>query len=300
MITLPGVDVSSFQGQPGQWRGLAGHIAFAGVKFTELDTGTGIYRNPDAAADWAALHAMGCVRVAYLFGRPSTSPAASVSYFLEAVRGVGLADGDAVALDLEETDGLGPAAVARWGLSVLRLLEQETGRKPILYTFIDFAAGGNCAGMAGFPLWISDPNHPAGKPAVPGPWKDWALHQFVTSGAIDRDLAKYATPAAMRAALGKPAPKPKPPATEDDMPQLMKPGQGSVTPVSVPAGKTKIVLTPESTATVGVQTHDHGTEQVELAWQPPGGKVVPVPGGVQFVHLHRIDAGAGDVSYAVE
>ena len=50
------------------------------------------------------------------------------------------------------------------------------------------------------------------------------------------------------------------------------------------------------TATVGIQTHDHGTVQVDLAWQPPGGKVVDIPGGVQFVHLHRLDGGLDDVS----
>jgi hypothetical protein len=226
-------------------------------------------------------------------------PSATVSLFLSVLRPV-LTDADAVAVDLEVSDGLAAGAVAAWGRTVLALLEKETGRKPLLYTFRDFAVAGNCAGMGGYPLWIADPDHPAGKPEVPAPWKTWAIHQYASS-PLDRDVAAYPSLAAMRSALGKPAPKPKPAATEeDDVPALMKPGAGSVTPVSIPAGKSKLVLTPETTATVGVQTHDHGTTQVELAWQPPGGKVVPVPSGVQFVHLHRIDAGTGDVSYAVE
>jgi lysozyme len=298
MITLPGVDVSSFQGEPGQWRGLAGHIAFAGVKFTELSA-SGPYTNPTALADWAALHAMGAGRVAYLFGHPSAGVTATVDLFLSVLHPV-LADTDSVALDLEVPDGLPPARVATWGREVLTLLEHRTSRRALLYTFRSFAIEGNCAGMGSHLLWIADPDHPAGKPDVPAPWKTWAVHQYASS-PIDRDVAAYPSLGAMRAALGKPAPTPQPaPATEDDMPALMKPGAGSVTPVSIPAGKSKLVLTPEDMATVGVQTHDHGTTQVELAWQPPGGKVVPVPGGVQFVHLHRIDAGTGDVSYAVE
>ena len=77
---------------------------------------------------------------------------------------------------------------------------------------------------------------------------------------------------------------------------LMKRGAGAITPVALPAGATKLVLTPESTAQVAVQTHDHGSVTVELDWQPPGGKVVDIPGGVQFVHLHRLDGGLDDVS----
>ena len=77
---------------------------------------------------------------------------------------------------------------------------------------------------------------------------------------------------------------------------LMNQGMGAITPFSVPAGAKNLILTPEDTATVDVQTHDHGTQTVALEWQPPGGKVVPIPGGVQFLHLHRVDAGLGDVS----
>jgi hypothetical protein len=60
------------------------------------------------------------------------------------------------------------------------------------------------------------------------------------------------------------------------------------------------VLTPADTAQVGVQTHDHGTQIVDLEWQPPGGKIVPIPGGVQFLHLHRVDDGTGDVAVGWE
>ena len=293
MNTLRGIDLSSFQGEPGQWKELAGGIAWAGVKVSELSA-TGSYVDPLAAADWAALGAMGAGRVAYLFAHPAMGAKATVDLFLSALHPLGFMTGDMVAVDLEVTDGLGPAAVAAWGVEVLGLLKRELDREPILYTYISFAQDGNCAGMERFPLWISAPSSPAGKPFVPPPWQTWTMHQFSIAGPVDEDLAKFPSLAAMRRALGKTTPKPR--HRRKAAPMLMNTGKGAITPYSVPAGAKSLVLTPEDTAIVGVQAHDHGTTQVTLAWQPPGGKVVAIPGGVQFLHLHRLDDGTGDVS----
>jgi lysozyme len=216
---LAGVDLASFQGTPAQWKAAAGNISWAAVKLTELQPGGRVYVNPDAAADWAYLGQQGLGRVAYLFGHPSQGPAASAAFFSSELGKLGLADGDAIALDLEVTDGFGPAAVSVWAGAVMAILESHFGRPPLLYTFRSFAAEGNCAGLGGYPLWISDPDHPAGRPTVPAPWKTYAIHQYGITGAIDRDFAAYPTLAAMRAALGRiPPPKPKPvPAAEADM-----------------------------------------------------------------------------------
>jgi hypothetical protein len=225
MIT--GVDVSSFQGQPGQWRAAAGDIAWAAVKLTELSAG-GRYVNPDAAADWAFLKAQGLGRVAYMFGHPSQAPAASVGLFSSELEALGLADADAIALDLEVTDGLGPGGVASWARSVMGVLRGAYRRPPLLYTFRSFPASGNCDGLGAYPLWISDPDHPAGQPMVPGPWHRWAIHQYGITGAIDRDVAAYPDLAAMAAALGKPpAPPPAAPRKAPDM-ILVQPDKAGV------------------------------------------------------------------------
>lgn len=204
-----GVDVSSFQGEPGTWAKSAGAIQWAAVKITELQPPASApvrYVNPDAGADWAYLKQQGLVRVAYLFGHPSVNAAASVSFFAEQLNALGVADGDVVALDHEVSDGIGPAAVSAWAASVLSDLRKTFGRMPLIYTFLSFANEGNCAGLGSYPLWMSDPSSAAGHPRVPAPWKTWALHQYATSGNIDRDVSFYATPAAMRAALGKGTP----------------------------------------------------------------------------------------------
>jgi lysozyme len=201
---LRGVDVSSFQGLPANWKAEAGAISWAAVKITELEPSGVHYVNPDAAADWAFLGRQNLNRVAYLFGHPSVKAADTVTFFLAELRKLGMGDEDGIALDLEVTDGLGPAAVARWAGTVTGLLHHQTGRRPVVYTFLSFAESGNCAGLGAYPLWIADPSSPAGKPRVPGPWRTWTMHQHSITGNIDRDVAKFASPAAMSAGLGKP------------------------------------------------------------------------------------------------
>jgi Glycosyl hydrolases family 25 len=127
----------------------------------------------------------------------------AVDFFVAELEKLGLGDYDAIAIDPEETDGLPPAKVAAWAAEVAALLEKRLGRVPLLYTYPYFALAGNCTGLGHLPLWISDPNHPAGHPAVPGPWKRWAIHRYSTQGVIDRDVANHRDLAAMQPALGK-------------------------------------------------------------------------------------------------
>jgi hypothetical protein len=219
MSELDGVDVASFQGGPATWQAAAGPIGWAAVKLTEL-TSEG-YIDPDADADWAWLGHAGHARIGYLFGHPNVSPASTVAYFIAETARLGLADGDAVALDLEVTDGKSPTEVSAWAAEVLGALHANLHRVPLNYTYVDFALEGNCAGLGGYPLWISDPNHPAGRPAVPGPWKTWAIHQYGVTGAIDRDVIAWPTVADMRAALGKTTTNPAATAARKDPKMLL-------------------------------------------------------------------------------
>lgn len=198
-----GVDVSVYQGPPGDWHTEAGKISWAAVKMTELEPGHIEYVNPDAAADWRYLRSHGKGRIAYMFGHPSTSPADSVSLFIRELHKLGLEDSDAVALDLETSDGLTTGEVDTWSLAVLEDLARRLGRKPLLYTFLSFAQAGNCNRLGHFPLWIADPSSPRGHPRVPAPWKNWAIHQWVITGPIDRDVAHYKSKQAMFRDLGK-------------------------------------------------------------------------------------------------
>jgi GH25 family lysozyme M1 (1,4-beta-N-acetylmuramidase) len=198
-----GVDVAVFQGDPSSWAPLAGDIDWAAVKLTELEPKNVRYVNPDAAADWDWLAQQGKGRIAYLFGHPSVSASDTVNFFVSELNSLGLKDTDGIALDLETSDGLSAADVASWAGSVLAQLASTLQRAPVLYTYIDFAAAGNCAGLGSYPLWIADPSDPAGSPRVPEPWKTWAIHQYASTDNLDRDVANYPSQAAMFAALGK-------------------------------------------------------------------------------------------------
>ncbi len=100
--------------------------------------------------------------------------------------------------------------MSAWAVQVMAGLEKSLKRTPILYTYLDFAFSGNTAGLGKYPLWISDPSSQAGKPRVPAPWTNWAIHQYVASGEIDRDLANFATVKDMQEAFGAAAPPPAP------------------------------------------------------------------------------------------
>ena len=96
--------------------------------------------------------------------------------------------------------------MAAWAVDVQSQLLKRLDRSPLLYTFVDYAKQGNCAGLGGYPLWIADPSSPKGHPVVPAPWKTWAIHQYTTIANIDRDVADYASQSAMVQALGKKTP----------------------------------------------------------------------------------------------
>ena len=290
---LPGIDVSSFQQAPGRWMPLAGKIEFAAVKVSELSA-AGSYVDPDAAADWAALGKAGLGRLGYLFAHPAMGVTPTVDLFLSALRPLGLDDGDAVAVDLEVSSGLSSAAVSGWAQDVCGLLERETGRKAVLYTFLDFALEGNCAGLGGYPLWIADPSSPAGKPHVPAPWTSWSLHQYSQS-PMDRDVANYPDLAAMKAALGKPAPRP-PRRTE---PMQISAGTG-YTAVNLPDSPKHVLLGVGSDSmTVRVQFLPGGAWVSIVLTAQDGAQRLAVPAGATLLRVQRTGTAAAPPSIDV-
>jgi lysozyme len=298
--SLRGVDVASFQGTPAQWRGEAGAIDFAEVKFTELSAG-GAYVNPDAAADWAWLKQQGHGRIAYLYPHPSVSVSATAGLFVSELRRLGLDDDDGVMLDHEQSDGLGPAAVNTWALAVCRLLERELGRRPLVYTYLSFAWEGNCASLGGYPLAISDPSSPAGHPRVPDPWHSWAVHQYAVS-PIDRDLAAYPSLAAMASALGKreaaPKPRPKPapaPRILEEEPVLLL-SQGVPMPVAIPDRCRALRFVAAQAAELQVHFRTEASARpLSVSWEGHATSE-GVPAGCVAALVTRTDGGPGAVS----
>jgi len=99
-----GIDLSSYQ-PSFDWSAEKGRISFAFIKATEGIT----IRDPSFAANWQRARDIGIVRGAYHFAHPRNGAATEARAFLDTVRAHGLNAGDLLALDLEVSDGLGPA-----------------------------------------------------------------------------------------------------------------------------------------------------------------------------------------------
>lgn len=295
---IPGIDLASYQGQPAAWSKIAGDYDWAAVKMTELSS-AGPYVNPAAGADWAYLKANGKGRIAYLFGHPGMAASNTVTLFASVVNRLGLDDGDGICLDLEVTDGLVPGQVAAWGRDVLGQMRAGWHRPPVLYTYLDFAAAGNCDGMGGYPLWIADPSSPAGHPRVPAPWHGWDLHQYATV-PLDRDVARYPDLAAMKAALGKtPPPRPPSPRLTLEDPMLLA-GKDVALPVAIPAGTGGLRFAASAAANVQVQFHTEKSHRnLVLTWVA-GSHAEAVPKGCHAAVITRTDTGTGMVSMAFD
>ncbi len=196
-------------------------------------------------------------------------------------------------LDLETTDGLGPAAVSAWAVKVMAGLAKALKRKPILYTFLSFAEEGNTKGLGKYPLWISDPSSPEGHPRVPAPWKTWAIHQYSTSGAIDRDVADFATVSAMEQAFGEaPPPKPKPKPKQPQTGNLGGTLSGDVTAVRWPDGSI-VVAGLDHDSHVQIKRFDATTGKWGIWWNPSKDVALGAPG------LLAWGAGFGQLYYAM-
>jgi hypothetical protein len=85
-----------------------------------------------------------------------------------------------------ETAGPSPAATSKCCMDFMaELVTLFPGNPHGVYTFIDFAKQGNCAGAGKYPLWLAYPNLTA--PQAPPPWVKWAFWQWGTRNGIDAD-----------------------------------------------------------------------------------------------------------------
>lgn len=112
--------------------------------------------------------------------------------------------GEIIALDWEQR-GLDTKDKDLW----LRAAKNRyPDNKVVLYTYTSMWKGVDASGFVQDGLWIADPNHAAGKPAVT---HSWVFHQYSSAGGMDRNVANFATLADLKTWAGaKPAPKPVP------------------------------------------------------------------------------------------
>jgi lysozyme len=203
---LPGIDVSSYQGEIDWKRVKAAGVIFA---FARVSDGLAVIdqRFPD---NYAAMKRAGLHRGAYQFFRASVDPKAQADLLLATVRPLGLPDLPLVA-DVETADGMPPEEVrARLG-KWLAHVEKRTRRRPIVYT--SPAMGEVLGGEFGaHPLWVA--HYQVDCPTVPVGWERWTFWQHSSDGRVPGvsgpvDLNRFAGSLRELRRVGRPATPPR-------------------------------------------------------------------------------------------
>jgi len=178
---LRGIDVSNWQGRV-DWSAVkaSGHV-FAFTKATEgvsfVDR-TLTYNRQAMAAEGLVLRGL------YHFAHPAlNSPAAEAHHFLSTVGA--LLQGEVPVLDLEVEGGPG---VGAWAAQWLSIVEQATGRTPILYSNASYLVGTPTQALTRFPLWVAtwgrnDGTVPARQPNTDR-WDHWTFWQFTSKASV--------------------------------------------------------------------------------------------------------------------
>lgn len=190
--SVPGMDVSGWQGNV-NWSGAWSNGArFAYVKATENTN----YTNPYFAQQYNGSYNVGMIRGAYHFAHPDASSGATqANYFVD--NGGGWSrDGKTLpgALDMEYNPsgstcyGLSQSGMAAWVASFSNQYHARTGRWPVIYTSTSWWS--QCVGTAGnfsnnSPLWVARYSSSAG--TLPYAWGYYTIWQYADSGTFPGD-----------------------------------------------------------------------------------------------------------------
>ena len=170
-----GIDVSHHQGRIDWTAVKRDGIRFAFIKATE----GGDWTDPRFQRNWTSARQAGILRGAYHYYRPQTHSAVQARHFLRRVK-MGSNDLPPV-LDVEATDGVSNATLRRGVRNWLRMVEAETGKRPIIYVSRRFAPR-LAAEFGDYPLWIAD--YRGSAPSVPRGWRRWTFWQHSERGRV--------------------------------------------------------------------------------------------------------------------
>ena len=216
---LPGLDVSSWQGNV-DWAGVAANGArFAFVKATEGTT----YVNPYFGQQYNGAYNVGLVRGAYHFGLPDRSTGTAQAQWFVGHGGAWSADNQTLpgALDIEYNPygatcyGLSRAAMVAWLTSFVTQYQALTSRWSVIYTTTNWwqTCTGNYAGFgATVPLWIACWCETVGQ--LPAGWSSYAFWQWSNQPVDfpgDQDVFNGTESDLVALANGGPPPPPQPP-----------------------------------------------------------------------------------------
>lgn len=182
--TIPGIDVSHYQGSINWASVRAAGIEFAFIKATEGTT----FKDSRFNANYPASHAAGVIRGAYHFARPAASTGAAQANYFASNGGAWSRDNLTLpgALDLEAgCHGKTQSAMVAWVRDFLNTYYARTGRHAVIYTTTSWwtTCTGNYSGFAANnPLWIARWASAPG--ALPAGWGFYTFWQYTSSGSV--------------------------------------------------------------------------------------------------------------------
>lgn len=170
-----GIDVSHHQGRINWSAVRRDGIHFAFIKATE----GGDWKDPAFERNWARAREAGVLRGAYHYYRPQTQSGTQARHFL---RSVSLGKNDLPpVLDIEATDGVSNDVLRRGVRNWLRIVEEETGKRPIIYVSRRFSSRLGSS-FGDYTLWIADYRE---APSVPSGWNRWHFWQHTERARVD-------------------------------------------------------------------------------------------------------------------
>ncbi len=204
---LPGLDVSSYQGNV-DWNSVKANGAqFAYVKATE---GTS-YQNPYFSQQYVGSYNVGLIRGAYHFAQPASSGGAAQADYFASHGGGWSADHHTLpgALDIEYNPsgatcyGLSQASMRTWIHDFVNEYHARTNRWAVIYSTLDWwttCTGNSDASFAqNDPFWIARYSSSAG--TMPAGYGTYTFWQYASSGTFPGDQDVFNGSAARLLAL---------------------------------------------------------------------------------------------------
>ena len=182
MRQIKGIDISNWSGS----------IDFAAVKesgveivYIQATEGT-FYTDPYLQEFYNGAKNNGLKIGFYHFFNPGSSPTPreQAKYFVDAISGMEIEC--RLAIDLEQTGGLGPEEISNQAVDFLKAVEEYSGKKVVVYTYTNFAQTElvSSTGIGNYPVWIAQYSEslPEYNPIWGNEYVGW---QYSDTGYID-------------------------------------------------------------------------------------------------------------------
>jgi GH25 family lysozyme M1 (1,4-beta-N-acetylmuramidase) len=178
MDRVPGIDVSRWQGEI-RWD----RVAVAGYRFAVVRATVGnYYTDPWFYLNWQGARDAGMLVSTYHVVAPERPADSQIDRLFDILDG--RSSDLPLVLDVELSREVGPEGVTACVRACADLVEQEDGRKPIIYTarwFWDHNVL-DSPDWSSYDLWVA--NYGVDSPTLPSGWDQWMFWQYSDHGQV--------------------------------------------------------------------------------------------------------------------